>query len=130
LSALGFVHGDLKARNVLLAADGGARLVDFAAARPPEPDVAADRTPARWTRAGECAAFATIVYELVAGRPPFALRGGGRAAEPLPVPSVPPAVADLLAVAVEALRVRGRVAGGLAVFEDVIESALADASNN
>jgi serine/threonine protein kinase len=41
----GFAHGDVKARNVLFAADGSARLVDFSAARPLESPAAPSRRP-------------------------------------------------------------------------------------
>jgi len=77
----GFVHGDVKARNVMLAADGGARLVDFATCRPcghfcatPIGTPLQQRPRSRGHIVSEdddWYAFAALLYELVAGRPPF-----------------------------------------------------------
>jgi serine/threonine protein kinase len=106
--ARGVVHGDVRARNVLFAADDSARLVDFASAR----RVADGASPATDARA-----FAALVYELVTGAP---LPSG---AEPVP-PAAPAestaagriaaAVADVLAE---------RHPAGLLPLTDVLESA-------
>jgi serine/threonine protein kinase len=96
LHARGFVHRDLKARNVLFDAQGCARLIDFGSA---------SRIGSAWTAGGTTAAavpperggepvaagddvyaLAVLLYELLFGRPPGAgdrAQGRGRAG-PLP----------------------------------------------
>src|SRR5690606_9414075 len=74
--AQGVVHGDVKARNVLFAADDTPRLVDFASAR----RIAGGADPESDVRA-----FAPLLYELVAGTP---------APESGPLLPPPAAVAD------------------------------------
>jgi serine/threonine protein kinase len=124
----GLAHGDVKARNVLFAADGTARLADLTSARPL--DAPAVATTAAYglpegerasARQADCFALATLLYELITARLPYGPDGGfGRA--PLPLPAQPDAAAaPLLAAAVAALQSRGRVAG-LSHFVDVIES--------
>jgi serine/threonine protein kinase len=123
----GFAHGDVKARNVLFAADGTARLTDFTAAGPLD-------APARVTTAAyglpdaarasaceaDCFALATLLYELVTARLPYG-RHGARGGAPLrPPPSPDASAGPLLAAAVAALQARGRVR--LSRFVDVIES--------
>ena len=85
----GLVHGNLKASNVLLAADGIPRLVDFRpfgglfqgklGAQFPEPDGIGYLAPELVENPGAEVRFSTdiyglglILYELLAGRPPFA----------------------------------------------------------
>ena len=132
--ARGFAHGDLKARNVLFAADGTPRLIDFASARSldacgaPLAGATAAHVPADFSGSGREAdqfALAVCLYELLTGRLPFGVRGAQRRGEVPPPWSAPDApAAGLMAVAVTALGAGGRAKGGLSVFADVIESAI------
>jgi serine/threonine protein kinase len=125
----GFAHGDVKARNVLFAADGSARLIDLTSARPLDAPAAMTtaayglpaRTAAR-ARDADCFALAALLFELLTAQLPFGPRGASDPAAELP-PAAPadPAAAGLLAAATLALRARGRVPG-LSYFSDVIES--------
>jgi serine/threonine protein kinase len=128
LGRRGLAHGDVKARNVLFAADGTARLTDLTAVRPLEAPAAvttaayglpeAERASAR---EADHFALATLLYELVTARLPYGPHGACEGA-PLRPPARPDAVAGpLLAAAVAALQARGRVEG-LSHFLDVIES--------
>jgi serine/threonine protein kinase len=124
----GLAHGDLKARNVLFAADGSARLADLTAARPldapPAPATAAYAVPARrGTRArdADCFALAALLFELVTARLPYGERGASAGAEIAEAAVADPVAARLAAAAVEVLRATGRVRG-LSYFTDVIES--------
>lgn len=121
LHGRGFVHRDLKARNVLVAADDSVRLIDFGSAL---------RSGRRWTAGGTTAvapdrgsapvgaaddvhALAALVHELIHGAPP----GRGR------LPRVPDAAAPLAAVADSCLgSYAAAAATGLAGFRTVIES--------
>jgi serine/threonine protein kinase len=126
----GLAHGDVKARNVLFAADGSTRLADLTSARPL--DAPATATTAAYglpahgdstAREADCFALAALLFELSAGRLPYGeggLSGGNPELAGLR-PAVPEA-AGLLAVAAAALRARGRV-GGLSYFSDALESA-------
>lgn len=126
----GLAHGDVKARNVLFAVDGTARLTDLTAARPLDAPAAAT-TAAYGLPAGERAsareadrfALAALLYELVMARLPYGPLGasGGAALRTDPAEPADPAAAPLLAAAVAALQARGRVEG-LSHFLDVIES--------
>jgi serine/threonine-protein kinase len=124
----GLAHGDVKARNVLFAADGGARLADLTAARPLTAPAATataayalpERRGAR-ARDADCFALAALLFELVTARLPYGERGASAGAE-IPEVSLPdPVAARLEAAAVEVLRANGRVRG-LSYFTDVIES--------
>jgi serine/threonine protein kinase len=124
----GLAHGDVKARNVLFAADGSARLADLTSARPLDaPAVAttaAYSLPARSgssARDADCFALATLLFELAAGELPYGESGSSGNGAELAKPAVPEA-ASLLVTATEALRARGRVQG-LSYFSDALESA-------
>jgi serine/threonine protein kinase len=124
----GLAHGDVKARNVLFAADGSARLIDFSAACPLE-SPAAPSTPAYSLPAGlspsardaDCFALAALLFELATGRLPYGLGGAADVADLPAVAACDPRSAPLLAVAVAALRAAGRVESP-GYFLDVIES--------
>jgi serine/threonine protein kinase len=130
LEQRGLAHGDLKARNVLFAADGSARLADLTCARPLDGPVvvttAAYGLPdvrRRRAREADCFALAALLFELVTGRLPY---GPGGAAAASATPQAPPPPGDpvaarLLAAATAALAAEGRVEG-LSYFCNVIES--------
>jgi serine/threonine protein kinase len=128
----GLAHGDVKARNVLFAADGSARVIDLSAARPLDaPAVAATaayRPPSgQYVTAAEadCFALAVLLYELATGRLPYGPDGAAaQGREPAAVPLADPAAAELLAAARDALRAAGR-GPGLSYFRTVIESVRA-----
>ena len=125
----GFAHGDLKARNVLFAADGSARLVDLASARPLDAPAAAATaaygppSPAGMcAREADCFALAVLLFELTLGRLPYGPEGASARVAELPsVGPAEPAAALLLEAATTALRAQGRGLG-LSYFSDVIES--------
>jgi serine/threonine protein kinase len=131
LSALhrdGIAHGDVKARNVLFAADGGARLIDLTTARrvasPAAPATAAYRVPSPAT-AGEADAFAlgALLYELGAGRPPYGTGGASVLGQsPAAAVVLDHKVKQLLTAATAVLRAGGRSPYGLSQLADVIES--------
>ena len=133
LHGRGVAHCDVKARNVLFAADGSPRVIDFATARgidaPLRRSVAtAACTPAGVSASGriaDCFAFAALVYELVTGRLPYGPHGARWLGE-APYGDVPSGAdaAALAALATDVLQAGGHVADGLSVFADGIESAL------
>jgi serine/threonine-protein kinase len=135
LSALerhGLAHGDLKARNVLFAADGSARLADLTSARPLDapaaPATPAYAVPARRevrARDADCFALAALLFELVTGRLPYGSRGASGGAELAEVALPDPDAVRLEAAAVAVLRAHGRVPG-FSYFTDVIESVRGD----
>lgn len=127
LHARGAAHGDLKARNVLFAADGGARVVDLATVGPL--DAPAPRATAAYRPAGEqvtarqadCFALAALAFELLAGRLPFGPAGQTSVGQVPPRLASADAVVAALGSAVRgALRDGGR--RGLSPLLDVIES--------
>ena len=125
----GMAHGDVKARNVLFAADGTARLIDLTSARaldaPAAVTTAAYRPPAGSrvsARDADCFALGVLLFELVTARLPYGVAGatdGGL--EPPPAAVRHAEAGPLLAAAAHVLRAGGRVEG-LSYFTDVIES--------
>jgi eukaryotic-like serine/threonine-protein kinase len=139
MHARGFVHRDVKARNVLLDSDDRARLIDFASVLPigaaaaHAGATAAHRPPGSVSGpvmpADDCYAFAALLYELLAGRLPYgrapAAELAGRA-PPWPLTdAADPSVRRLAELVSEALASAGRLPGGLSALADVIESAVA-----
>ena len=144
LHARGYAHRDVKARNVLFDARGGARLIDFASALPIGAHAPSGGTTsahrrdgliATVTAADDAYAFAVLLYELLAGRLPYG--PGGRAAVPARASaSAPPwplagrrhtgaAVKALVDRVLAVLEADGSRGPGLSVFADVLESAAA-----
>jgi serine/threonine protein kinase len=124
----GVAHGDVKARNVLFGADGSARLVDLASARPLDAPAAAATAaygaPSRsdlCAHEADCFALAVLLFELATARLPYGPDGALAGAEPALAPSMDPAAAPLLAAARAVLRAGGREVG-FSYFSDVIES--------
>jgi serine/threonine-protein kinase len=125
----GLAHGDVKARNVLFAADGSARLADLTSTLPL--DAPAAVTTAAYglpplsrgcARDADCFALAVLLHELTTGQLPYGPQGAREhgAESPCAVPA-DPAAAHLLAAARVALNAAGRVEG-LSYFAAVIES--------
>ena len=116
-----FVHRDLKARNLLFAADNRARLVDFGSAlRIGHPwtaggttIVAPDRGSTPVAVADDVHALAALVHELIHGAPPGCARSSGLVAGIAPLSAVVDACLDSYAAA---------DAVGLEGFRTVIES--------
>jgi serine/threonine protein kinase len=126
----GIAHGDVKARNVLFAADYSARLIDLLMARPTDAP-AVRGTPAYSLPAGcrataqaaDCFALAVLLYELVTARLPYGTEGARRTADWQPVAAPKDAAAAvLLAAATSALEGAGGPPRGLSYLADVIES--------
>jgi len=126
-------HGDIKARNVLFAADHTARLIDLTAARavdePAVPATGAYRLPAGThasARAGDCFALAALLFELATAQLPYGPEGAVRLRDIRPVPwPAEPAARRLLAAALAMLEAGGSLPQGLSHFADVIESVSA-----
>jgi serine/threonine-protein kinase len=130
LQQRGLAHGDVKARNVLFAADESVRLIDLSSARPGDAP-AAVATPAyglptagrATAREADCFAVGVLVYELVTGQLPYGPEGARQVRDIRPTarPS-DAAAARLLAAATAMLEAGGGLPRGLSHFSDVIES--------
>jgi DNA-binding helix-hairpin-helix protein with protein kinase domain len=129
----GVAHGDVKARNVLFAADHGARLIDLTGAQavdaPAVRSTAAYSLPAadaRTAREADCFALAVLIHELTTARLPYGVDGPVRVGDRRPVaPPAEPAAARLLAAAIAMLEAGGGLPQGLSYLADVIESVSA-----
>jgi serine/threonine protein kinase len=133
LHARGIAHCDVKARNVLFAADGSPRLIDFATARGLDARLRRSIATAACTPAGDdasgaaadCFAFAALIHELATGRLPYGERGMRWVGEaPAGEARGRSAAGPLLTLAIGVLQAGGQVQGGLSAFADGIESAL------
>jgi len=135
----GLVHGDVKARNVLFAADGTPKLIDFGAALPVgQRRNRGGRTPAheplrftleRASPAQDVYAFAVLLYELAVGRLPFGAAPVAYAPPP-PIPAASPALAALssrIGATLDATTPAG--VGTLLEFADVLESVREEAAD-
>jgi serine/threonine protein kinase len=126
----GYVHSDLKARNVLFDEQNRVRLVDFAQAvpcgsvPPRGGTTAAYQAPGGATRAvdrgDDAYAFAVLLHELIFGRLPQ----GAASVRPLGGEALPPGLAALAELVVETLA-QGTTPGSLPAFADVLESVAA-----
>jgi serine/threonine protein kinase len=132
LHARGFVHRDVKARNVLFGADGRARLIDFAsvlprgAVRPRGGTTAAHSAPGREDAAVEpcddAHALAVLIYELLAGRLPYGVGGYASVTSGAAWPLAADADSPAATLARRVLEVLGTREARLSAFEDVLES--------
>ncbi|MCB9686825.1 MAG: protein kinase [Alphaproteobacteria bacterium] len=129
----GVVHGDFRPENVLLRPDGRARVGGFElqsstddlsrAARYLPPELGHGRRP---TSAGDAYALGVVLYELVAGVPPQALRHEDRAALSLD-PSFPRGLHDLvLTLTHPDPNVRPSVRYARQVLQDILRDTLGD----
>ena len=136
MHARGFVHRDVKARNVLFDAADRARLIDFGSVLPigtaaahggaTAAHRAPNRPPGPVVPADDCYAFAALLYELLVARLPYGRAASVSDTPPLPLPAgAAPAIRRLAELVLDALRCAGRVPGGLSDFRDVLEFAAA-----
>jgi serine/threonine protein kinase len=131
LHAHDLAHCDVKARNVLFAADDSPRLIDLATARPLDAPLRRTIATAACTPAGaatralfaDCFAFGALVHELATGHMPYGVAGMRWRGEVPAAAAAVPGVDALVAQAADVLRRGGHVPEGLSVFADDIESA-------
>jgi serine/threonine-protein kinase len=135
LHSRGVAHGDLKARNVLFASDGSARIIDLASVQPvdarAECATAAYRPAEQGVTAGQadCFALAVLSFELLTGRLPFGPAGQKVVGQQ----PTTPASGDSPAAALAAAVCGGLAAGGregLSPLSEVIESVDAGWAND
>jgi serine/threonine protein kinase len=130
LHAHGAAHGDLKARNVLFAADGTARVIDLASAgpldAPAQSGTAAYRPAGRGVtgRQADAFAFAALAFELCFGRLPYGRDGQAFAGQEPPAPPIAEGSVARLATTVRRELAAGGTRG-LSPLLDVIESVRA-----
>lgn len=130
LHARGAAHADLKARHVLFAADGTARLIDLATVgpldAPARPGTAAYRPAGRGVTGLQADAFAlaALVFELCFARLPYGPEGQSfEGEEPAALRAGDRCIAKLAATARHELAAGG--SRGLSPLLDVIESVRA-----